>query len=281
VPIGASLSKLSGRRPESPGRRSYRIPLRFAQRMSPSPILTRSLALPVAAVAIALAVAGCGTSSPDTQRGRQLFINKCGSCHTLAQAATTGQQGPNLDGAFAAARAAGEDGDTIEGVVKAQIEFPRPSTSNPNISMPRDLVTGQDRDDVAAYVGSFAGVPGAGPPKVPGGPGAQVFANNGCSGCHTLAAANSGGTTGPNLDKVLPGQTAAMITQSIVTPNAKIAAGYPANVMPQNFEQLIPAPQLKLLVSYLLSSTGGGKPSSGSAAKSPSKPAAKASKNKP
>ena len=69
--------------------------------------------------------------------------------------------------------------------------------------MPADIVTGQDLDDVAAYVGQYAGVPGAAPPKVPGGPGAQVFANNGCGGCHTLAAAKSGGVTGPNLDEVL------------------------------------------------------------------------------
>ena len=59
--------------------------------------------------------------------------------------------------------------------------------------MPADIVSGQDLDDVAAYVGEYAGVPGAAPPKVPGGPGAQVFANNGCGGCHTLAAAESGG----------------------------------------------------------------------------------------
>ena len=98
--------------------------------------------------------------------------------------------------------------------------------------MPRDVVTGQDLEDVAAYVGLYAGVPGAAPPKVPGGPGAQVFANNGCGGCHTLAAAESGGVAGPNLDEVLPGQSAAMIKESIVDPNAHIAKGYPANVMP-------------------------------------------------
>jgi mono/diheme cytochrome c family protein len=253
--------------------------------MPTSPTLTRLLALPLAALALAFAAGGCGTSNSDAQKGRQLFINKCGSCHTLAQAATTGQQGPDLDAAFAAARAAGQDSDTIEGVVKAQIEFPRPAgnVNNPNIVMPRNLVEGQDRDDVAAYVGAYAGVPGAGPPKVPGGPGAQVFANNGCSGCHTLAAANSGGTTGPNLDKTLSGQTAAMITQSIVTPNAKITPGYPSSVMPQNFEQMIPPDQLKQLVAYLISSTGGtpsggGKSSGGS---SPAKPAAAANKNKP
>ena len=219
-----------------------------------------------AAAAFALIAAGCGTNTADTARGRVLFIQKCGSCHQLAQAGTTGQVGPSLDNAFAAARATGGfDSDTIEGVVKAQVENPRPITDNPMVSMPAELVTGQDLDDVAAYVGQYAGVPGAAPPKVPGGPGAQVFANNGCGGCHTLAAAKAGGVTGPNLDEVLPGMTPAEVHQSIVDPNAKIAAGYPANVMPQNYQQLIPADQLNQLVKYLLDSTAkGGGGSSGS-----------------
>jgi cytochrome c oxidase subunit 2 len=126
--------------------------------------------------------------------------------------------------------------------------------------MPRDVVTGQDLEDVAAYVGLYAGVPGAAPPKVPGGPGAQVFANNGCGGCHTLAAAKSGGVTGPNLNEVLPGQSAAMVKESIEDPNAKIAKGYPANVMPQNFSAIIKPSEIEQLVEYLISSTakGGG-----------------------
>jgi mono/diheme cytochrome c family protein len=226
--------------------------------MPTSKTLTRPIALLVAGAAIGLAVSGCGTSDADPVRGRALFINKCGTCHVLAQAATTGVQGPDLDDAFAAARAAGEDDDTIEGVVKAQVEFPRPSTDNPAVSMPADIVTGQDLDDVAAYVASVAGVPGIGPPKVPGGPGAQVFANNGCAGCHTLAAANAGGTVGPDLDDVLPGQTAAEITESIVDPNAKATSGFPSGVMPDNYQDLIPSDQLQQLVQYLISSTSGG-----------------------
>ena len=206
-----------------------------------------------------LAASGCGTSDADPSRGRSLFIQRCGTCHQLAQAATTGQQGPDLDAAFAAGRAVGQDSDTIEGVVKAQVEFPRPTSqypSNPTVSMPRNLVQGQDLEDVASYVASVAGVPGAAPPKVPGGPGAQVFANNGCSACHTLKAANAGGAVGPNLDEVLPGQTAAMITQSIVSPDTKIEKGFPANVMPGNYEKQIPPDQLKQLVSYLMQSAG-------------------------
>ena len=222
-----------------------------------SPILIRSLSMLVAG-AIVLVASGCGTSDADPARGRSLFIQRCGTCHQLAQAATSGQQGPDLDAAFAAGRAAGQDSDTIEGVVKAQIEFPRPSGNPPNpaVTMPSDLVKGQDLEDVASYVASVAGVPGAAPPKVPGGPGAQVFANNGCSACHTLKAANAGGAVGPDLDDVLPGQTAAMITESIVDPNAKIEKGFPANVMPGNYEQQIPADQLKQLVSYLMQNAG-------------------------
>lgn len=227
---------------------------------------TRLLLALAALAVVALPASGCGTSTADVARGRVLFIQKCGTCHTMAEAGTTAQIGPDLDDAFFAAREAGETGDTVEGVVEAQVEFPRPSTSNPAVSMPANLVEGQNLEDVAAYVGRYAGVPGAAPPKVPGGPGAQVFANNGCGGCHVLAAAQAGGVTGPNLDEVLPGQSAAMIEESIVDPNAKPAKGYPPNVMPQNFSSIIKPNEIEELVQYLIESTakgGGAKKSKG------------------
>ena len=229
--------------------------------MTRSQITAALLAL-VALTAVMVVASGCGTTDADPERGRTLFIQKCGTCHAMAQAGTTAQTGPNLDHAFAAARSIGNDSDTIEGVVKAQVEYPRPSNANPAVSMPADLVTGQDLDDVAAYVGEWAGVPGAAPPKVAGGPGAQVFANNGCGGCHTFAAAESGGVTGPNLDEVLPGETEAHVQEMIVDPNAEIAKGYPPNVMPQNYEELLSSKEIEDLVKYLLENAGGG--SSGS-----------------
>src|SRR5438445_11171028 len=98
----------------------------------PKPPNPSRLLLPLAALAaLALTASGCGTSTADVTRGRVLFVQKCGVCHTLAQAGTTAQVGPNLDDAFAAARAAGEGGDTVEGIVKAQVEFPRPSNADP------------------------------------------------------------------------------------------------------------------------------------------------------
>lgn len=223
--------------------------------MLKTPTTIRILLALAALAAIALTASGCGTSTADEQRGRVLFVQKCGTCHAMAQAGTTAQIGPDLDAAFAAAREAGEGGETVEGIVEAQVEYPRPSNANPAASMPADIVTGQDLEDVAAYVGMYAGVPGAAPPKAPGGPGAQVFADNGCGGCHTLAEAQSGGTVGPNLDEALPGQTAAAIEKSIADPGSVIAKGFPANVMPADYAQSLTPKELEDLVQYLLQST--------------------------
>jgi mono/diheme cytochrome c family protein len=210
-------------------------------------------ALALAGISV-LVAAGCGASeSGSADRGRQLFISKCGSCHTLTQAGALGKQGPNLDAAFSAARASGMDADTIAGVVKAQVENPRPTTSNPSTSMPADLVEGDDLSDVATYVSRVAGVPGIKPPAL--GPPPQVFASN-CASCHTLKAANAAGTVGPNLDEALPGMSAAEIKKSIVDPNAKITPGYPSGVMPETFDQLFPPPKLQALVGYLMQNAG-------------------------
>jgi mono/diheme cytochrome c family protein len=203
------------------------------------------------------ALAGCGVSAKgDFDRGKQLFAAVCASCHTLRDAGTSSTVGPNLDYAFAQARASGMDPETIAGVVKNQVENPRPSTSNPAVSMPADLLQGQDLDDVASYIGTVAGNPAFKGPQLPSDPGAQVFAQNGCAGCHTLESVGSSGTVGPDLDQVLPGQTAAMITQSIVKPDAKKTPGYPSGVMPGTFGQTIGSPQLNQLVKFLMKCAG-------------------------
>jgi mono/diheme cytochrome c family protein len=204
-----------------------------------------------------LTASGCGVAqSGNIDRGQQLFTSKCASCHALKDAGSTGAlQGPDLDAAFAEARASGMDSDTIAGVVKAQVENPRPSTDNPSVSMPAELVTGEDLDDVASYVASVAGAPGIEGPQLPNDPGASVFANNQCSGCHTLKAAGAAGTTGPNLDQVIPGQSAAEVKKSIVDPGAKIAQSYP-DLMPKNFGQLISPQELNALVQFLLKYSG-------------------------
>lgn len=87
--------------------------------------------------------------------GKQLFVEKCGACHTLARAGTTGVSGPNLDEAFGPARRQGLGEGTFEGVVADQVANPLASSG-----MPAKLVTGQDAEDVAAYVAAVAGKPG-------------------------------------------------------------------------------------------------------------------------
>jgi cytochrome c oxidase subunit 2 len=82
--------------------------------------------------------------------------------------------------------------------------------------------------------------------------GRETFTGDGgCAACHTLADAGATGTTGPDLDRVLPGMSEDEIRTDIVDPNASIAPGYAANIMPPNFAQTLSAQQLDGLVAYL------------------------------
>src|SRR3954469_11683072 len=90
--------------------------------------------------------------------------------------------------------------------------------------------------------------------------GLAVFNANGCSGCHTLSAANATGTTGPDLDKLVSfAQQAtqplpAFIHESIVDPNAYVQSGYQKGVMPLTFGQSLSKTQLDALVTFLVQS---------------------------
>jgi mono/diheme cytochrome c family protein len=181
----------------------------------------RGLAVACAILIAVLAATGCGTTglpeSGDTTRGKELFNEKCGQCHTLADAGTRGVIGPNLDDAFRQSRADGLGENTIEAVVRNQISYAveEPPTGAPG--MPRDIVTGEDADSVALYVASVASLPvrpqpGAGTGTGTGGEGEggeaadgkAIFAEAGCGGCHVLAAAGASGTVGPDLDEAKP-----------------------------------------------------------------------------
>jgi mono/diheme cytochrome c family protein len=99
-----------------------------------------------------LIAAGCGSSadSADIDNGKTQFANLCASCHTLAASGKPPANiGPNLDDSFRASRQAGIDDSQFAGVVQRWIkEAQKP--------MPRDLVSGQDAADVAAYIASVA-----------------------------------------------------------------------------------------------------------------------------
>jgi cytochrome c2 len=221
-------------------------------------VRARFAVLAVALVGL-LALAGCDVSEDaDVDRGRNLFTAKCGTCHALAQAGTSANIGPNLDAAFARARADGMDSDTVEGVVQKQIAHPRiPNVPEgtpeyTKVYMPPDLVTGQDAEDVATYVASVAGVPGAKPPPLAAPP--QIFTEK-CAICHTLEP-GAPASTGPNLADSLKGQDADFVDQQIVDPNSNIAKGFAPNIMPQDFEQQLDG-KIDGLVDYILSQVNG------------------------
>jgi mono/diheme cytochrome c family protein len=176
--------------------------------------LTRILPL----IGVAVLLAGCGTGGlvkrGDPGTGKQIFVGTCGTCHTLAAAGTTGTLGPSLDAAFCEARAEGYKESAIEDIVAGQIRAPGQyatgkSAGRLQANMPPNLVRGKELADVAAYVAQNAGVatPGTTPCTQPA-PftstnGAVIFKTK-CGGCHTLAAAGTTGTKGPNLDQLKP-----------------------------------------------------------------------------
>jgi len=154
-------------------------------------------------VAVALVAAGCGTggkatAQADQQNGQALFKSKCAGCHVLSAAGAAGTVGPSLDAAFAHDLDQGMKESTIRNVVLVQIRQPAPP-------MPKKLVTGQDAQDVAAYVAAVAGQSGAEatPPSELGTDGQTIFKAE-CASCHTLKAAGASGTVGPNLDQAAP-----------------------------------------------------------------------------
>lgn len=213
----------------------------------------------LATLAAALVATGCdATEDANLERGRALFQQKCGTCHALAEAGTSANVGPDLDAAFAQARSDGMDNDTIEGVVQTQIESPRyieeDASDYGRVFMPAELVTGQDAEDVATYVASVAGVPGAKPPQLAP---PQLFAEK-CGICHAFEAAGTTATTGPDLDEALAGKDAAFIEESIIDPDKVIAQGFQPGIMPQDFETTLSPEDLKGLVQYLLDNLGGG-----------------------
>jgi plastocyanin len=119
----------------------------------------------LAVVVLATVAAGCGgvvKHDPDLIAGKTAFVAKCGSCHVLNRAGTTGVTGPDLDEAFDRSLQDGMKRSTVEGVVHRQIGQPNrrpqidPQTLKPESAMPANLVKGGLAQDVAAYVAAVA-----------------------------------------------------------------------------------------------------------------------------
>ncbi len=173
------------------------------------------------AAILTLALTGCGTGGYTSEgsqgAGKQLYVQACGGCHTLADAGTAGTIGPNLDDAFAQAREVGMTSATFTQVVANQIRFPIENTSTGAPGMPGvdttlpscddvegDVFCVEDQDqavsDVAVYVGAVAGTGVTAERPMDG---KSIFAAT-CGSCHMLSDAGTSGTVGPNLDSSKP-----------------------------------------------------------------------------
>jgi mono/diheme cytochrome c family protein len=225
----------------------------------------------LASVATLVLLGGCAIKHPTSNLvdGKVMFQKTCGSCHSLAHAATSGTTGPNLDDAFRQDRADGVKSTSIQGLVDYWIRYP-----NTAGVMPQMLLKGQDAQDVAAYVATVAAKPGqdtgalasaGGVAGTSAAAGLKVFTGvGGCGSCHTLAAAHTTGTVGPNLDtdlrancataksKAIRGATLQKcIETAIIKPYAYLPAGYQAGIMPANFGQTLKPSEITALVNFL------------------------------
>jgi len=119
-----------------------------------------SIVVGLVTAALAIGAAGCGGDDGDdggaggggggggtentpapqqAANGKEVFTNTCGGCHTLADAGTNGQVGPNLD----------ELQPDRQRVLTAIQTGPGP--------MPENLVVGREAEAVAEYVSTAAG----------------------------------------------------------------------------------------------------------------------------
>ena len=163
---------------------------------------------------------------------------------------------------------------SIQGLVNFWIQYP-----NSQGAMPPKLYTGRHAQDVAAYVASVAAEPGhdsgalaravqqtvSPTPAV----GKSLFTGvGGCGACHTLAAAGTTGTSGPNLStrlasdcqqptskRIRGSALSQCIRTAIIKPYAYIPSGYHAGVMPSKFATTLSPTQIQALVRFLTSVT--------------------------
>jgi mono/diheme cytochrome c family protein len=114
-----------------------------------------AIAAIIAAAALSLVLGACGTedisvpTDDPAHAGAVLFAERCSGCHTLTPAGTQGtanravrQQGPNLDQRQ-------EDYDDVLFAIR--------NGGFSGAIMPQNIVTGDQAEQVAAFVAKYAG----------------------------------------------------------------------------------------------------------------------------
>ena len=155
---------------------------------------------------LAVSLAGQSPSTP-APPGQALFRSNCAFCHGLT---ATGGRGPNLvSGELTRA-------GTPEAMKKV-IHDGIPGTSMPAFSDLTDEQAGQ----IADFIHSLAAhTVKQGPVAGDAAHGKQIYAANGCAGCHQIDG--NGSVFGPDLSRVGAARPVEYIRQSIVDPSADI-----------------------------------------------------------
>jgi plastocyanin len=132
--------------------------------------IPRGLAALSVGALLLVALGGCDVKHPtaNVDTGKKLFVADCGSCHTLSHAQTSGTVGPNLDDAFREDRVDGVKSTSIEGLIDYWVRYPdtegvMPANcgrGNEYASKSPFCLSGQNVQDVAAYVAQVAAQPG-------------------------------------------------------------------------------------------------------------------------
>jgi len=198
------------------------------------------------------------------QNGALLFEENCSTCH--------GEEGQGVLGRAPALNTdhffndrlneVGYQG-TLESYVTLTVAGGRPVKSDPQYAQPMPTWSqeygGPLREDqvrdVVAFVLNWAGEERAvedtaalesDDPFVRG----RALFNTGCSACHT-AGSYSSGEVGPELTNAYTEQGPDYIRESIMMPNAVLAEGFAANIMPQNLGELLSADEIDSIISFL------------------------------
>jgi cytochrome c553 len=86
--------------------------------------------------------------------------------------------------------------------------------------------------------------------------GRELFAAQGCDRCHALAAVGADGKLGPRLDTL--DEDVDDNLESIADPRDDIADGYPAELMPADFDARLDDAELRALAEFVTAASSGG-----------------------
>ncbi len=193
-------------------------------------------------------------------RGAQLWQSKhCSDCHSYA--GRGGEDAPPLD--FMRGHLSGREIADMSGQIWNHVPEMLHHFKEEGIPFPT-FTQGQMADLIAflhSGKGAKAGAHGGhqGGMNMPGmkeghmgAGGKAVFLKAGCGSCHTLSAAGTQASVGPDLDTALKGKSAAFVKQSILDPNAAIASGYQGDVMPTTYGSQLSGKEVDELVAFVM-----------------------------